>query len=69
MKNQENRPYKITVLLSGHTNNFEGNPDGSFTFNPHGNKKTTETSALAAVKRICALCGCRVEKIVKIEKK
>lgn len=69
MAKQAKKPYAITVILSGRTNNFENsNPDGSFTFRPIGNKKTTENSAIAAVKRTCALCGCRVEKIVKIEK-
>ena len=69
MEKQEKRPFAITVILSGRTKNFEnGNTDGTFTFYPHGNKRTTETSALAAVKRTCTLCGCKVEKIVKIEK-
>ena len=69
MKNQEKRPYKITVILSGRTTQIENqNADGSYTFNPCGNAKTTEQSAVAAVKRTCALCGCKVEKIIKIEK-
>lgn len=43
MKNQEKRPYKITVILSGRTNQIENqNADGSYTFNPCGNAKTTE---------------------------
>lgn len=69
MANQLKKPYAITVILSGRTGNFENsNPDGTFTFKPLGNKRTTETSAVAAVKRTCALGGCKVEKIVKIEK-
>ncbi len=69
MAKQAKKPYAITVILSGRTNNFDkSNPDGTFTFKPIGNKRTTETSAVAAVKRTCALCGCKVEKIVKIEK-
>lgn len=69
MKYQEKRPYKITVILSGRTNQIENqNADGTYTFNPYGNSKTTEHSAIAAVKRTCALCGCKVEKIIKIEK-
>lgn len=65
---KEYRPYKITVILSGHTNNFELQADGSVVFTPRGNAKTSEKSAIQAVKRTAALCGCKVEKIVKIEK-
>lgn len=69
MKKQEKRPFKITVILSGRTNQIENqNDDGTYTFNPFGNAKTTEQSAVAAVKRTCVLCGCKVEKIIKIEK-
>lgn len=69
MQNQPKRPYKITVILSGRTNQIENqNADGSYTFYPYGNVKTTEKSAVAAVKRTCTLCGCKVEKIIKIEK-
>lgn len=69
MKKQEKRPFKITVILSGRTNQLENqNFDGTYTFNPYGNAKTTEQSAVASVKRTCTLCGCRVEKIIKIEK-
>lgn len=69
MKNHHKRPYKITVLVSGNTKQLENrNTDGSYTFAPHGNCRTTEKSAIAAVKQICALCGCKVEKIINIEK-
>lgn len=69
MEKTSKKPYAITVILSGRTHNFESNnPDGTFTFKPIGNKRTTETSAVAAVKRTCALGGCKVKKIVKIEK-
>lgn len=69
MKKQEKRPFKITVILSGRTNQIENqNDDGTYTFNPCGNAKTTEQSAIASVKRNCVLCGCKVEKIIKIEK-
>ena len=46
MAKQAKKPYAITVILSGRTNNFDkSNPDGTFTFKPIGNKRTTETSA------------------------
>lgn len=39
MQNQSKRPYKITVILSGRTNQVENpNPDGSYTFSPHVGK-------------------------------
>ena len=28
------RPYMITVVLSGHVNNFDPRPDGLFVFSP-----------------------------------
>lgn len=62
------RRYAITVSLSGRVHNFTDNADGVATFKPLGNARTTEKSAIAAVKRTCALGGCKVEKIIKIEK-
>ena len=66
----EYRPYEITVRLSGSTENFEGNIDenGIITFNPSGNKKTSEKSALAYVKTTARLCGCKIEEIIEIKK-
>lgn len=69
MKNQGIYPYRITVELSGKTNNLENkNSNGSFTFTPRGNTRTSEKSAVTAVKQIANLAGCKVEKIIKIEK-
>lgn len=69
MQNQSKRPYKITVILSGRTNQVENpNPDGSYTFSSFGNARTSEKSAIAATRRFYSLCGCKVEKIIKIEK-
>ena len=69
MQNQSKRPYKITVILSGRTNQVENpNPDGSYTFSPFGNARTSEKSAIDATRRFYSLCGCKVEKIIKIEK-
>ena len=46
--------YRVAVSLSGRTNNFENkNEDGYFLFTYYGNVRTTEKSAIAAVKRIC----------------
>jgi len=68
MKN--NRPYIITVQLSGATNNLDNpNPDNIYEFCPLGNTRTSEKSAVAAVKRTCALMGCKIEKIISIKKK
>ena len=61
------RPYKITVRLSGAIENFETN-NGVKTFNPQGNKRTTENSALNYVKNYAKLAGCKVEEVLKIEK-
>lgn len=61
-------PYAITVLLSGRVHNFTDNPQKIHTFKPLGNSRTTEKSALAAVKRTCSLGGCKVEKVIKIER-
>ena len=48
--------YRVAVSLSGRTNNFENkNEDGYFLFTYYGNVRTTEKSAIAAVKRICSL--------------
>lgn len=66
----EYRPYEITVKLSGHIENFKGsiNENGIKTFNPIGNKKTSEKSALASVKNTVRLCGCKIEEIIEIKK-
>lgn len=61
--------YEVTVSLSGKTSNFENkNADGNFVFRYYGNVRTTEKSATAAVKRICALGGCKVESVISVEK-
>ena len=61
--------YRVAVSLSGRTNNFENNnEDGYFLFTYYGNVRTTEKSAIAAVKRICSLGGCKVESVKAIEK-
>ena len=61
--------YRVAVSLSGRTNNFENkNEDGYFLFTYYGNVRTTEKSAIAAVKRICSLSGCKVESVKAIEK-
>lgn len=67
---KEYRPYEITVRLSGNIENFEGSIDenGIKTFNPLGNKKTGEKSALASVKDTVRLCGCKIEEIIEIKK-
>ena len=60
--------YRVAVSLSGRTNNFENkNEDGYFLFTYYGNVRTTEKSAIAAVKRICSLGGCKVKAIEKNE--
>ena len=70
MKNENLYPYEITVVLSGHTGNFDHcENDGTYTFRPRGNARTSEQSAIQAVRRTASLCGCRVERIVKIERR
>lgn len=66
----EYRPYEITVRLSGCIKNFEGSIDenGIITFNPSGNKKTSEKSALEYVKTTARLCSCKVEEVINIKK-
>lgn len=66
----EYRPYEITVRLSGSIENFEGSIDkyGIITFNPSGNKKTSEKSALAYVKTTARLSGCKIEEVINIKK-
>ena len=39
-----------------------------FPFSPFGNARTSEKSAIAATRRFYSLCGCKVEKIIEIEK-
>ena len=61
--------YRVVVSLSGRTNNFENkNEDGNFLFTYYGNVRTTEKSAIAGVKRICSLGGCKVESVKSVEK-
>ena len=64
------KPYKITVRLSGSIENFEGSIDknGIITFNPSGNKRTSEASALKYVKDTARLAGCKIEEVISIEK-
>ena len=63
------RPYEITVRLSGCVENFDNvDENGIITFNPTGNKKTSEKSALAYVKTTARLCSCKVEEVIEIKK-
>lgn len=66
----EYKPYEITVRLSGSIENFEGSIDenGIKKFNPSGNKRTSEKSALAYVKNYVKMCGCKIEEIIEIRK-
>lgn len=62
-------PYRITVKLSGNTQNFENkNTDGSFTFMPRVNARTSDKSTVTAVKQIANFTGCKVEKLSKSKK-
>ena len=67
---KEYRPYRITVKLSGSIENFEGSIDenGIKTFNPIGNKRTSEASALKSVKDLARFAGCKIEEVISIEK-
>ena len=63
------RPYEITVRLSGSIDNFDNvDENGIITFNPSGNKKTSEKSALTYVKTTVRLCSCKIEEIIEIKK-
>lgn len=69
MQNQSKRPYKITVILSGRTNQVENpNPDGSYTFSPFGNARTSEKSAIAATRRFTPFAVARSKKLLKSKK-
>jgi len=64
---KEYRPYKITVRLSGNIQEFDTD-NGIITFNPIGNKRTSEASALKSVKDTVRLAGCKVEEVISMEK-
>ena len=61
------RRFSVKVELSGNTNNFDNvDNNGIGVLYVDGNKRTSEKSVIASVKRIASLCSCKVEKIISI---
>lgn len=70
MQNQSKRPYKITVILSGRTNQVENpNPDGSYTFSPFGNARTSENRRLPQHGVFTPFAVARSKKLLKSKKR
>lgn len=61
------RTFEVVIRISGNTKDYVVDENGITVWKMKGNKRSSENSIMATIKRVCNMTGTKVEEVISFK--